>query len=131
MIKIDGIDVMAQGTQESVMVELTHAVHEIALQISEENGVAIDVVVGDIVRGATLGKYELTQTPIGTQEYLDNVDLLRKWAKAYYHDDDPVATDEEYDILYHKVMKHEMKYNITNERSPTQFVGWKGCDDAD
>ncbi len=58
--------------------------------------------------------------------YKKSVDILRKWAKAYYHDDNPVATDEEYDILYHKVMRYEMQNDITNEKSPTQFVGWKG-----
>jgi len=34
-------------------------------------------------------------------------------------------TDDEYDRLYHYVMRHEMKNDIVNEKSPTQFVGWK------
>ena len=58
------------------------------------------------------------------------VSTLRKWAKAYYHDDDPVATDEEYDKLYHDVMKFEMRHDIVNEQSPTQFVGWKEEEDG-
>ncbi len=57
--------------------------------------------------------------------YLKNVKTLRKWAKAYYADDNPIATDDEYDQLYHKVMKFEMEHDIVNEKSPTQFVGWK------
>ena len=129
MIKINHTEVHAHGSQELIMSELSYGVREIALKISTEKEVAIDVVVADIVRGATLGKYELVQTPIGTDEYMDSVELLRKWAKAYYHHDNPIATDEEYDTLYHKVMRHETKHDITNERSPTQFVGWKGCDD--
>ena len=58
------------------------------------------------------------------EEYQDSVHLLRKWAKAYYHEDNPIATDDEYDRLYHKVMRHEMD-NTPNPESPTQFVGWK------
>lgn len=57
--------------------------------------------------------------------YDASVAKLRGWAKAYYYDDNPIATDEEYDHLYHKVMKFEMAHNIINEKSPTQFVGWK------
>ena len=58
-------------------------------------------------------------------DYEKNVEILRKWAKAYYFFDEPIATDEEYDLLYHKVMRHEMRNDIVNEKSPTQFVGWK------
>ena len=59
------------------------------------------------------------------KEYIRSVETLRKWAKAYYHDDDPVATDDEYDRLYHKVMRHENYNEIINPESPTQFVGWQ------
>ena len=59
------------------------------------------------------------------QEYEDSVQILRRWARAYYHLDNPVATDDEYDVLYHKVMKHEMANEIENLDSPTHFVGWK------
>lgn len=61
---------------------------------------------------------------INIEEYENAVIKLRNWAKAYYHYDDPIATDEEYDILYHAVMKYEMKYGIMNVKSPTHFVGW-------
>ncbi len=57
-------------------------------------------------------------------EYEESVDTLRKWAKGYYHDDDPIATDEEYDVLYHRVMRYELNNNIANLDSPTHFVGW-------
>jgi len=58
------------------------------------------------------------------QEYLDMVELLQKWAKAYYVDDDPIATDEEYDRLYHQIVEYESKYpNEIVDSSPTQRVG--------
>ena len=60
-----------------------------------------------------------------TNEYESNVQTLRKWARAYYHLDEPIATDDEYDRLYHEVMRHEMKNDIENLESPTQFVGWQ------
>ncbi|MBP3207211.1 MAG: hypothetical protein J6M21_03010, partial [Campylobacter sp.] len=37
-------------------------------------------------------------------EYKKSVETLNLWAKAYYTDDNPIATDEEYDELYHKVL---------------------------
>ena len=33
------------------------------------------------------------------KEYETAVDTLNAWAKAYYTDDAPIATDEEYDEL--------------------------------
>jgi len=59
------------------------------------------------------------------REYYWKIKMLRSYAYAYYELDDPIATDEEYDKLYHEVMKYEMKHDIVNEKSPTQFVGWK------
>ena len=56
--------------------------------------------------------------------YKKSVKILRRWAKAYYYDDNPIATDEEYDVLYHKVMRYELNNDIVNLKSPTQFVGW-------
>ena len=41
------------------------------------------------------------------KEYETAVDTLNAWAKAYYTDDVPIATDEEYDELYHKVLDFE------------------------
>lgn len=70
-------------------------------------------------------KYSLEYDYLGYIKYEGSVNKLRLWAKAYYHKDNPIATDEEYDLLYHKVMKFEMQHDIVNEKSPTQFVGWK------
>ncbi len=58
------------------------------------------------------------------KEYKNSVGILNKWARAYYIDDNPIATDEEYDKLYHKVLKFE-NTNPENslEDSPTKRVG--------
>ena len=58
------------------------------------------------------------------EQYLVKIEQLKKWAHAYYVDDNPIATDEEYDKLYHEVLDYE----ITNpteaeEDSPTKRVG--------
>jgi len=56
--------------------------------------------------------------------YLENIELLKKWAYAYYVEDNPIATDEEYDKLYHQVLDYETKNpNETVEDSPTKRVG--------
>ena len=56
--------------------------------------------------------------------YLDRVELLKKWAYAYYVEDNPLATDEEYDRLYHEVLEYEQSHpeDIALD-SPTQRVG--------
>lgn len=58
--------------------------------------------------------------------YLQAIQTLNLWAKHYYVLDDPIATDEEYDILYHKVKSYE-EANPTQiaQDSPTQRVGDK------
>lgn len=57
-------------------------------------------------------------------EYKKSVETLNLWAKAYYTDDKPIATDEEYDELYHKVLEFE-KENPSEilAYSPTLRVG--------
>lgn len=61
----------------------------------------------------------MTQT-----EYQNAVERLKKLSYHYYVLDDPITTDEEYDILYHKVVAYEHEYpeNIISD-SPTQRVG--------
>lgn len=57
-------------------------------------------------------------------EYTQAVAKLSKYAYAYYVLDDPIASDEEYDILYHEVKAYEDSHpkNIS-PLSPTQRVG--------
>ncbi len=57
-------------------------------------------------------------------QYLNNIEILKKWAHAYYVEDNPIATDEEYDKLYHEVLDYETAYPTdTVEDSPTKRVG--------
>jgi DNA ligase (NAD+) len=56
--------------------------------------------------------------------YEEKVDLLNQWAYQYYTKNDPIATDEEYDILYHEVVEEE-KTREPSPLSPTQRVGDK------
>ncbi len=57
-------------------------------------------------------------------EYRDNVEILKEWAYAYYVEDNPIASDEEYDKLYHRVLEYERENpdNILDD-SPTKRVG--------
>ena len=56
--------------------------------------------------------------------YQKNIQTLIKWAHAYYVEDNPIATDEEYDQLYHQVLEHEEKHpEELAMDSPTRRVG--------
>ncbi|MDU5326158.1 hypothetical protein, partial [Campylobacter ureolyticus] len=57
-------------------------------------------------------------------EYIKAIDLLNLWTRAYYTEDAPLASDEEYDSLYNKVLEYESqnKSEIL-EYSPTQKIG--------
>jgi len=57
-------------------------------------------------------------------QYLEKIEQLKIWAHAYYVNDNPIATDEEYDKLYHEVLDYETA-NPTEvtEDSPTKRVG--------
>ncbi|PSM52548.1 DNA ligase, NAD-dependent [Campylobacter blaseri] len=57
-------------------------------------------------------------------DYLKAVETLNLWAKAYYTDDNPLASDEEYDRLYHSVIEFEKENpNEILSYSPTQKIG--------
>ena len=57
-------------------------------------------------------------------EYKNSIEILNKWAYSYYVEDNPIATDEEYDRLYHRVLEYERE-NPDNilDNSPTKRVG--------
>lgn len=56
--------------------------------------------------------------------YEESVDLLKKYSYHYYVLDDPIATDEEYDVLYHEVLEYEKNNPLfIDYSSPTQRVG--------
>jgi len=56
--------------------------------------------------------------------YNQKITILKKWAHAYYVDDNPIATDEEYDTLYRSIEAFENQNPLhVDENSPTQRVG--------
>ena len=56
--------------------------------------------------------------------YTEQIETLNSWAKAYYADDNPIATDEEYDELYHKILEYEKQNPLDAlDNSPTKRVG--------
>ena len=58
------------------------------------------------------------------EQYQEKVVLLNKWAHAYYVEDNPMASDEEYDRLYHEVLDYETAHpDEVAEDSPTKRVG--------
>lgn len=60
------------------------------------------------------------------QDYLEKIELANAWAKAYYVDDMPIASDEEYDTLYHEILLFEQQNPLfVDESSPTKRVGGK------
>lgn len=57
-------------------------------------------------------------------EYTQNVKTLNLWARAYYTNDNPIATDEEYDALYHQILDFERQNSDKIlPYSPTQRIG--------
>ena len=58
------------------------------------------------------------------QEYSSNIQKLTKMAYHYYVLDDPIATDSQYDELYHQVLNFERQNpTLISPHSPTQRVG--------
>ncbi|MEO1941902.1 MAG: NAD-dependent DNA ligase LigA [Campylobacterales bacterium] len=65
-------------------------------------------------------RYKIT----GSEEYRKGVELLNRWAYAYYVLDQPEVTDEEYDALYRAVEEYEREHpEEILPNSPTQRVG--------
>lgn len=66
------------------------------------------------------------------KEYLEKVNRLIKMAYHYYVLDDPIASDEEYDRLYHETSKAEKENpDWIHPNSPTQRVGGAPLDSFD
>lgn len=58
------------------------------------------------------------------EQYLEKVSLAKKYVKAYYVDDEPLASDEEYDKLLRELKDFESKNeSLISKDSPTQHIG--------
>ena len=59
-----------------------------------------------------------------SEEYHTQVQILKKMAYHYYVLDEPIATDEQYDKLYHQILVFEKSNpHLIDFTSPTQRVG--------
>ncbi|RXK01555.1 DNA ligase (NAD(+)) LigA [Arcobacter sp. CECT 8989] len=58
------------------------------------------------------------------EEYNNNIQTLISWAHAYYVEDNPIATDEEYDKLARTCLAYEQTYpQNSHPNSPNKRVG--------
>jgi DNA ligase (NAD+) len=60
------------------------------------------------------------------KDYLELINKLKKHNQAYYERNNPIISDQEYDILKKKIIDLENKYKfLKSKESPTQSVGFK------
>jgi DNA ligase (NAD+) len=58
--------------------------------------------------------------------YLELIETITLYNKKYYVDDDPIASDAEYDSLFRELLQIEHQYpNLLLDYSPSQRVGFK------
>ena len=63
-----------------------------------------------------------------TQQIKDLTEQLNRYADAYYGDDNPLVTDEEYDRLFRELEALEKEYpHLSLSNSPTHKVGAKAA----
>ena len=61
---------------------------------------------------------------LDSQSYKDGTEKLKKMAYAYYVLDEPIASDEQYDTLYHALKEYESTHpSEIDYTSPTQRIG--------
>mgnify|MGYP006129897903 CR=1 FL=1 len=60
------------------------------------------------------------------KDYLKKIELIQKYNKHYYNDDNPIITDQEFDLLKNEIINIENKYSfLKNKKSPTESVGFQ------
>ena len=58
--------------------------------------------------------------------YIEKIDRLKKFDKAYFDEDKPIISDKDYDHIKQEVIDLEVKYSyLKNKNSPSQKVGYK------
>ena len=61
--------------------------------------------------------------------YIDKINGLKKYNKAYFNDDNPIISDQDYDNIKKEILNLEKKYNyLVNKDSPGQKVGYEPSD---
>ena len=60
------------------------------------------------------------------KNYIRKIDKLKKFDKAYFQDDKPLVSDNEYDKIKQEILELETKYKyLKNKDSPSKKVGYK------
>ena len=60
------------------------------------------------------------------KDYLNKINLIKKYNKAYYLNSDPDISDSDYDELKKDILALEKKYSfLYNQESPSQSVGFR------
>ena len=58
--------------------------------------------------------------------YIKTINQLKKYNKAYFEQDNPIVSDEDYDELKKKILNLEKKYKfLSSKNSPDQNVGYR------
>ena len=59
------------------------------------------------------------------KKYKKKLDLLDKYNKFYYQNQEPLVSDRDYDNLKFEILELEKKYNFSDTKSPSAKVGYK------
>ena len=60
------------------------------------------------------------------KNYLNKIKLIQKHNKNYYEKNEPIISDQDFDLLKKKIIDLEKKYLfLKNKKSPSQSVGFK------
>ena len=58
--------------------------------------------------------------------YLEKINQLKKYDKAYFDDDSPIISDKDYDDFKNQILHLEKKFkHLKHKNSPSQKVGYK------
>jgi len=61
--------------------------------------------------------------------YLKKINEIKKHNKAYFEDDNPLISDEDYDNIKQEILNLEKKYKyLKSENSPSKTIGYKPSD---
>ena len=69
------------------------------------------------------------QKKIIEKNYLEKIDKIKKYDKAYFDDDNPIISDLDYDNIKQEIIDLEKKYKyLKSKNSPSLKVGYKPSD---
>ena len=58
--------------------------------------------------------------------YVEKINQLKKYDKAYFDQDSPIISDKDYDIIKQEILNLEKKHSYLKDKSsPSQKIGYK------